>query len=307
MKKYVLLIMLLSLLACNKNPVETQVDKSIVGFNEEHQYFTIRFSGFLDQAEIERRCYMLRDLVIEKYNKEWYEIDCGKSIIYALDVEFISELTIAFLNGHQNKKTKLDKYYEIYEQEFDEEELVEDTFNEVLPELLKVLPGSSKSRWRKKTDFYTLFLLFADNSECLPMSRAGRELAKNKLSEFEDMVKTESSTVNTSASGRVEVISYGKVNYMMANIKYATDIVNQGVIRNNANGVADLRNFMNYIINKYPIEFLPDIDDPNNFTTCILESTALEKKGTAFQLYELYGQGLANYWETKELTFRQTQ
>ena len=37
-----------------------------------------------------------------------------------LDVEFISELTIAAIHGVQNKKLTLDKYYEMYEGEFPE-------------------------------------------------------------------------------------------------------------------------------------------------------------------------------------------
>ncbi len=39
-----------------------------------------------------------------------------------LDVEYISELTIALLNGIQNKKDKLENYYQLYEEDFSQEE-----------------------------------------------------------------------------------------------------------------------------------------------------------------------------------------
>lgn len=123
--------------------------------------------------------------------------------------------------------------------------------------------------------------------------------------DFEDYVESVESSVNTSASGLVEVVSFGQNKFMECNITYITDIIGQGVIKNNASGVANLRAFMNYLILKRPVEFIPDIDLPNEFTPCILERTRQNQKGTGFQLYELYTRGLANYFETQTLTFRQ--
>jgi Protein of unknown function DUF262 len=45
-----------------------------------------------------------------------------------LDVEFISELAIAILHGPQNKKASLDKYYVIYEKEFEQRKEIEREF-----------------------------------------------------------------------------------------------------------------------------------------------------------------------------------
>lgn len=122
--------------------------------------------------------------------------------------------------------------------------------------------------------------------------------------DFEDYIKTSQSSVNTSASGVVEVVSFGQNKFMECNIIYATDIVGQGAIKNNPNGIADLRAFMNYIIGKKPIEFISDIETPSVFVPCILESTRDSSDGTSFQLYELYSRGLANYFETQTLRFR---
>lgn len=120
-------------------------------------------------------------------NKEiWQKINVftQNDIRRMLDVEFISELTIALLNGPQNKKDKLENFYQIYEEEFEEVQFVEEVFSSILSELNKILSGMNKTRWRKKTDFYTLFLTFAMNYEKLPLSREKRELASNALFEF---------------------------------------------------------------------------------------------------------------------------
>ena len=106
-----------------------------------------------------------------------------------LDVEFISELTIALLNGLQNKKDKLENYYQLYEEEFSDEEYIRDIYDNVLGELLKVLPDISNTRWCKKTDFYSLFLVFANHRTHLPLSKDGRIKARELLTEFGVAIK----------------------------------------------------------------------------------------------------------------------
>jgi len=125
--------------------------------------------------------------------------------------------------------------------------------------------------------------------------------------DFIDHIKSASSKVNTSASGVVEVVSYGQNEFMECNIKYITDITGQGVIKNNATGVADLRAFMNYAITKKPLEIMFDVDSPNVYESCILEKTNVSGSGTGFKLFEMYAQGLANYYETKNLMFRKIE
>lgn len=101
-----------------------------------------------------------------------------------LDVEYISELAIAVLNGIQNKKDKLENYYQLYEEEFDDSIRLKQIFFSVTAEIGKILPEISKMRWRKKTDFYSLFLVFADYHQELPLSKEGRLLAHDQLELF---------------------------------------------------------------------------------------------------------------------------
>lgn len=105
-----------------------------------------------------------------------------------LDVEFISELAIAMLNGYQNKKDKLDLYYQLYEEDFQEEEIVKESFDVVLGELIKIFPDMAQTRWRKKSDFYTIFLVFANHKECLPLSKDSRNAVRETLLDFADKI-----------------------------------------------------------------------------------------------------------------------
>lgn len=91
----------------------------------------------------------------------WSKIDIFSSndIRRMLDAEYISELVVAMLHGLQNKKDKLDDYYKIYEEEFNEKDKIFDEFNYVLKRIVDLIPNINETRWNKKTDFYTLFLV----------------------------------------------------------------------------------------------------------------------------------------------------
>lgn len=98
-----------------------------------------------------------------------------------LDIEFISELAIGTLHGPQNKKSSLDKWYAAYEGEFEGRARLKTLFNKVIGEIRSVLPNISETRWRKKSDFYTLFLLLAERAEDIPFSREDRTAIGDKL------------------------------------------------------------------------------------------------------------------------------
>jgi hypothetical protein len=101
-----------------------------------------------------------------------------------LDVEFISELAVAVLHGPQNKKASLDRWYKTYEEEFEDRDEIEQTFERVLGEFSSLLPDIKSTRWRRTSDFYTLFTTFADHEEDLPLAQEGRTAARKKLVGF---------------------------------------------------------------------------------------------------------------------------
>ncbi|MEQ1769866.1 MAG: DUF262 domain-containing protein [Devosia sp.] len=101
-----------------------------------------------------------------------------------LDTEFVSELTVAYLNGLQNKKNKLEDFYQIYEREFDKTENVRTTFFTVLGEISGALPEIRRTRFRKKSDFYTLFLVLASVRNVLPLTAESREALGARVTRF---------------------------------------------------------------------------------------------------------------------------
>jgi hypothetical protein len=101
-----------------------------------------------------------------------------------LDVELISELAVAYLHGPQNKNDRLDDWYAVHEVDFDAVEEVKATFRAVLGEIDQVLPTIARTRWRKKSDFYSLFLAFATRPGELPLSADRRTELTTRLVEF---------------------------------------------------------------------------------------------------------------------------
>lgn len=112
-------------------------------------------------------------------------------------------------------------------------------------------------------------------------------------------------SVNQSASGVVEVISFGDVRFIEMDLMFITDIPMDGkVIRNNPTGAQDAIDFLTFAIKRGAIEFMPDKDNTADFYQVILESTTGGKKGTSFLLKEETGRNLPNFYKTGKLEFR---
>ena len=113
-------------------------------------------------------------------------------------------------------------------------------------------------------------------------------------------------SVSESASGKVQVISYGTRKFFELNITLATNVEQSGTafLKNNPSGVSDLRDFMQSIIKKGEFEFMPDINSRSSFSKVILESTPDSSVGTSYKLKELYSRNLPGYFETGLLRLR---
>lgn len=113
------------------------------------------------------------------------------------------------------------------------------------------------------------------------------------------------STVRRTTTGEVEVVTFGDESFMKCSILFATDKPMDGkVIENNPSGVSDLRDFMSFCISKKKLEFMENRDAPNNFETMLLESTEQSRDGVEFELREMVGQNLPDFYEVKNLVFR---
>lgn len=114
------------------------------------------------------------------------------------------------------------------------------------------------------------------------------------------------SSINKMASGRVEIVKFGTEKFLQFQIKFITDIDQGciGPIRNNPDGLEDIQEFMQFIVNRTPIEFMPDEGNTSLFQTLIFEASPDVQTGTGYKLKELYDQNLPGYFETAILKFR---
>jgi hypothetical protein len=105
-------------------------------------------------------------------HESWAEVGLftPNDIRRMIDIEYVNELAIGYSHGLQNKKESLDKWYEAYEKEFPDRRRTERAFNSTLQEIVSAIPAITKTRWRKKSDFYTL--VFADGRALFKISAA---------------------------------------------------------------------------------------------------------------------------------------
>lgn len=111
--------------------------------------------------------------------------------------------------------------------------------------------------------------------------------------------------INQTATGAVEVVTFGNEIFIQFNLKYITNKPGDGyVIRSNPNGLGDAISFLKSITSKQRFEFMPDEGDPNTFFKCILESTTASRDGIGYKLKELVNQNLRDYYETGTIKLR---
>jgi hypothetical protein len=79
------------------------------------------------------------------------------------DVQYISDLFISMMNGIQNKTKEMDNYYESYEKKFEKKTEWHNRFLSIRCIIDSLLPNIRETRWRNKSDFYTLFMVINEN------------------------------------------------------------------------------------------------------------------------------------------------
>lgn len=124
--------------------------------------------------------------------------------------------------------------------------------------------------------------------------------------DFEDQQSAIDGVVKKATNGTVEAVKFGNQKIMDANFLFITDIAqsNDCVLKSDSSGVDNARSFLEYATTKADLEFVPDIENPDTFFKCLLESTVESSTGTGFKLKEMYAKGLPGYFETGILKFR---
>lgn len=110
--------------------------------------------------------------------------------------------------------------------------------------------------------------------------------------------------VNVTAEGQEEVVSFGIQQYADFNIKGITNrhMPIGAPIENNETGVADAIAFLDYAIEKGPMEFMLDRNDRDDFTKCVLNRTTKSRIGTGYTLKEDFRIG--GFYETGKTTIK---
>lgn len=121
------------------------------------------------------------------------KIFTAKRIMRMYEVELISELIIAMLDGLQDKKKSINEFYEKYNDEFLEEPIIIEQYWDIINMLETVFKESLiNTKFSNKAPFYSLFLVLYDLKYGLPDKDGPYELSKdfskaipalNKLSE----------------------------------------------------------------------------------------------------------------------------
>lgn len=119
---------------------------------------------------------------------------------------------------------------------------------------------------------------------------------------LEDQVVKESAVVNVSATGIVQTLQWGDGNRMECNIRGIGNGTqkNGALFYQNVNGMADARQFLDYLITKSKVEFMPDIANRNTKYDLILESTEADRNGTKWTLKNMS----RDWMQTGRLLFR---
>ena len=74
-------------------------------------------------------------------------------------VEFVSEVIVARLYGDQDKKRNLEQAYTAFESRFEQRETIQNSLLDALQWFEMHFEGFSRTRWRKKSDFYSLWIV----------------------------------------------------------------------------------------------------------------------------------------------------
>ena len=110
-------------------------------------------------------------------------------------------------------------------------------------------------------------------------------------------------SVNTSAAGEIEVVKFGTQQFAEMSIMFQTNVDQgaSGPIENDANGVSNFRQFMQFATTKGPLEFMPDRGARANFENLILDKTPTNSQGVGFKLQNMFISGFDGYYQIKGL------
>lgn len=112
-------------------------------------------------------------------------------------------------------------------------------------------------------------------------------------------------TQDESGSGEIQVVNFGTINMMEFEARYITNRSDKpSIIDLDLAGVENAMAFLKYIRQKNRIEFMEDKNNRSIYEKFILTKSSSSSTGLEVQLFEMTGQNLQDYYETRLLSFR---
>jgi len=158
-----------------------RINKNVVPLNKQE----LRHSAYSGQF-----IKVVEELAEDDY---WAEnkIASPSDIRRMKDAEFVSELMIAIKEGVQERTETLDKYYEMYDDQFPDKEKWEKHFRKTQDTITEVLGDLRGTHWNSNADFYGLFVAVSDILEYHAYSPDDFPDLKECLLEFRRLVNVE--------------------------------------------------------------------------------------------------------------------
>ncbi len=114
-----------------------------------------------------------------------------------------------------------------------------------------------------------------------------------------------SPSINESANGVIEIVSFGDRQLIQFRFPWVTNTGADGRnILHDSLGIENTLTFLDYLITKGVLEFMPDLDDVDTFFKIRLEATSRNSDGTGYLLKERTSDNLRDMYDTGVLRFR---
>lgn len=105
------------------------------------------------------------------------------------DLQFVSELLVGLIAGPQQKTETIDDYYQMYEDSFPDKAQWIRTFHLSVSTIQDLVPDLSNSHWRKKSSFYSLFLVIGQAVISKSIKHLNNKAARDSLEAFGQQVE----------------------------------------------------------------------------------------------------------------------
>jgi hypothetical protein len=100
------------------------------------------------------------------------------------DIQYVSELFVAIMHGVQHKTKTLDRYYEMYEENFPDIAEWKSKFIRTMEIIKYLFPEIKETRWHNRSDYYSLFVAISQHTNDYVFSDNNMGALSRRLTSF---------------------------------------------------------------------------------------------------------------------------